>query len=66
MFLDPANTRLKRPYNFGHIAVKLQAGQLVVFPSYLVHEVATFLGSDWRITVAVNTWFSERSPYSAR
>src|SRR5687768_1351836 len=30
MFLDAGNARLKRPYNFGHIAVKLQPGQLVL------------------------------------
>jgi uncharacterized protein (TIGR02466 family) len=59
MYLDPANVRIKRPYNFGHIAVKLQPGQLVVFPSYLVHEVATFLGRDTRITIAANCWFND-------
>jgi uncharacterized protein (TIGR02466 family) len=60
MYLDPANVKLKRPFNFGHIAVKLSPGQMVVFPSYLVHEVATFLGRDTRITVAVNCWFALR------
>ena len=64
MFLDPGNVRMKRPYNFGHIAVKLQPGQLVVFPSYLVHEVATYLGQDPRITIAVNCWFAERPGYT--
>jgi len=61
MFLDPANMRLKQPYGFGHLAVKLRPGHLLLFPSYLMHEVATFLGNDVRITVAVNCWFSERS-----
>jgi uncharacterized protein (TIGR02466 family) len=59
MYLDAGNVRLKRPFNFGHIAVKLAPGQLVVFPSYLLHEVATFLGDDHRITVAANCWFTE-------
>ena len=31
---------------------KLQAGQLVMFPSYLMHEVAPYAGHTERITVA--------------
>jgi uncharacterized protein (TIGR02466 family) len=36
---------------------RLCAGQLVIFPSYLFHEVTPFYGSDTRITVATNCWF---------
>jgi uncharacterized protein (TIGR02466 family) len=58
MFMDPGNVKLKVPYNFGHYSMRLSAGQLVLFPSYLVHEVATFMGHDIRITVASNCWFT--------
>lgn len=61
MFMDPANVRLRMPFNFGHYSMRLASGQLVIFPSYLVHEVATFMGHDTRITVASNCWFSTRS-----
>ncbi|HBX36001.1 MAG TPA: hypothetical protein DEG76_01275 [Pseudohongiella sp.] len=61
MFLDPANARLQVPYNFGHYSMRLAAGQLVIFPSYLVREVAPFLGQDVRITVASNCWFTQRA-----
>lgn len=61
MFVDAANVKLRMPYNFGHYSMRLVAGQLVLFPSYLVHEVATFLGHDERITVASNCWFTSRS-----
>jgi uncharacterized protein (TIGR02466 family) len=61
MFLDPANVKLRVPFNFGHYAMRLAAGQLVIFPSYLVHEVATFMGSDIRITIASNCWFTSRA-----
>lgn len=61
MFMDPANVKLRMPFNFGHYSVRLAAGQLVIFPSYLVHEVATFMGNDERITVATNCWFSQRA-----
>ena len=61
MFIDPGNAKLRVPFNFGHYALRLGAGQLVIFPSYLVHEVATFLGRDTRITIASNCWFSTRA-----
>jgi uncharacterized protein (TIGR02466 family) len=61
MFMDPANVKVRVPYNFGHFSMRLAAGQLVIFPSYLVHEVATYLGNDNRITIASNCWFSLRS-----
>jgi len=39
------------------LEVRLAAGDLVVFPSYLFHETAPFYGRDTRITVATNCWF---------
>jgi uncharacterized protein (TIGR02466 family) len=56
-YLDPANVNLYRPYALRPLELQLVAGQLVVFPSYLFHEVAPFYGSDMRITVATNCWF---------
>lgn len=61
LFLDAGNRRLQPPYGFGHFSVRLRAGQLVVFPSYLMHEVAPFFGHDTRITVASNCWFELRA-----
>jgi uncharacterized protein (TIGR02466 family) len=57
-FLDAGNSNMRREYCFGHQTLSLVAGQLVIFPAYLVHEVATFLGRDHRITVAANCWFT--------
>jgi hypothetical protein len=31
---------------------------MVMFPSYVFHEVTPFYGSDTRITVATNCWFA--------
>ena len=59
-FLDAGNRSLQPPYNAGHFSVRLRAGQLVIFPSHLVHEVAPFFGDDTRITVASNCWFELR------
>jgi hypothetical protein len=59
MFMDPANAHLKRPYGGGSINFKLEPGQLLLFPSWLMHEVAPFFGRDTRITVAFNAWARE-------
>ena len=56
-YTDPANTPLHPAYALGPLEIRLQAGQMVVFPSYLFHEVAPFYGRDTRITVATNCWF---------
>lgn len=57
MYVDPGNVRLKAPFSAGGIEYALRAGQLVLFPSYLAHEVAPFFGRDERITVAFNCSF---------
>jgi uncharacterized protein (TIGR02466 family) len=57
-FLDPANRRLREPFIVGDLELQLQPGQLVVFPSYLFHEVTPYHGDDVRITVATNCWFT--------
>lgn len=56
MYLDPGNAYLRSPYTFGDTAYQLAAGQLLLFPSYLLHEVAPYHGQRERITVAFNAW----------
>jgi len=60
MYLDPGNTHLKRPYDFGSLNYPLKSGQLIVFPSWLSHEVAPYFGDRPRITIASNFWLKER------
>lgn len=57
MYLDPGNMHMRRPYGHGSINYRLEAGQLIVFPSHLMHEVAPYHGRSERITVASNFWF---------
>jgi len=59
MYLDPGNAHLQNPYMFGDIAYPMTAGQLLLFPSYLLHEVAPYYGQRERITVAFNAWVRE-------
>ena len=57
-YLDATNRHMKPALALGALSVRLAPGQLVVFPSYLYHEVAPFYGRDTRITVAANCWFA--------
>lgn len=57
-YLDPANASLRPPYRVRTAEFRLTEGQIVVFPSYLFHEVTPFYGRDLRVTVATNCWFS--------
>jgi uncharacterized protein (TIGR02466 family) len=57
-YTDPANTGLHRAYALRPLEIRLAAGQMVLFPSYVFHEVAPFYGRDTRITVATNCWFA--------
>lgn len=56
MYLDPGNAYMAAPYSFGDLSYPLQAGGLILFPSFLHHEVTPFWGSDVRVTVAFNCW----------
>jgi uncharacterized protein (TIGR02466 family) len=57
-YLDAGNRRLRAGYAVKAREVFLEAGQVIVFPSYVFHEVSPFYGRDTRITVATNCWFS--------
>jgi uncharacterized protein (TIGR02466 family) len=57
-YSDPANAKMRPAFALQSLEVRLAAGDLVVFPSYLFHEVAPFYGRDRRITVATNCWFA--------
>lgn len=56
MYIDPGNAELREPFGFGDIAFDLKPGQLLLFPSYLLHEVAPYHGERERVTVAFNAW----------
>ncbi len=57
MFLDMAIARMQPPYRTSNLAMRLEPGQLVLFPSWLLHEVLYYEGDDVRITVAFNARF---------
>lgn len=59
MYVDMATHRMQRPYSMANLPMRLRPGQLVIFPSWLLHEVTPFepRGEGVRITVAFNARF---------
>jgi uncharacterized protein (TIGR02466 family) len=57
-YLDAANRTLRAPFALRPREVRLEEGQVIVFPSFVFHEVSPFYGRDVRITVASNCWFT--------
>ena len=60
MYVDAGNERLQPPFALGNFSLNLQPGQLVLFPSWLLHQVLPFFGDGERITVAFNCAFQLR------
>ena len=56
-FIDRSCTNLGGQFSRENKMMRLKDGQLVLFPSWLLHEVKPYLGSKERITVAFNCWF---------
>ena len=57
MFIDLATANWKPPYHMGNRMFRLSPGDLVLFPSWMLHEVLPYEGDDVRITVAFNARF---------
>jgi uncharacterized protein (TIGR02466 family) len=58
MYRDVTTAKLRRPYSYGIPNISLEPGQLVIFPSWVLHDVKPFEGEGERITVAFNCWFT--------
>ena len=58
MHVDPGNERLEPRYTATPVYLPHQPGQLVIFPSWLMHEVLPYVGETERIVVAFNAWIS--------
>lgn len=54
MYIDAGNELLRPPFTVGNISYRALPGQLILFPSSILHHVAPFFGNGERITVAFN------------
>jgi uncharacterized protein (TIGR02466 family) len=62
MHIDAGNASLQGAFAGGVRSLKLEPGQLVLFPSWVMHQVTPFEGDGERITVAFNCWFGLKEP----
>ena len=55
-YIDAGCERLKVPHRVGGYQIRHEAGKLVIFPSYLNHEIFPYQGERPRVVVAFNCW----------
>jgi uncharacterized protein (TIGR02466 family) len=60
MYLDPSNNALQVPYRHGPWQLQHKPGKLLMFPSYLLHEIFPYTGERPRIVVAFNAWHARQ------
>lgn len=53
-YADAGSEQLKMPFTLGGAQIRHEAGKLVIFPSYLLHEVFAYTGKRPRIVIAFN------------
>ena len=58
MYIDAGNAKMRLPHGYQNANLTLEAGQLVMFPSWVLHDVKPFEGEGERITIAFNCWFT--------
>jgi len=58
MHMDAGIAHMRLPYAYQVAGISLEAGQLVIFPSWVLHDVKPFEGAGERITIAFNCWFT--------
>ena len=66
MHVDAGVARMQLPYAPQVASCSLEAGQLVIFPSWVLHDVKPFEGEGERITIAFNCWFTLPDPPGSR
>lgn len=57
MFVDLGVSNIRDPWALVPKVYRLRPGQLILFPSWVLHQVMPYYGSRERITVAFNVWF---------
>jgi uncharacterized protein (TIGR02466 family) len=58
MHVDAGVAKMPLPYGYQTASLSLEAGQLVIFPSWVLHDVKAYEGAGERITIAFNCWFT--------
>lgn len=56
MYMDSGNDHLRGQFELAGLQIHHEPGKLVMFPSYLLHEVFPYWGTRPRIVIAFNAW----------
>ena len=56
-YMDVAIDNMHRDLSYSPVRIRPEAGELVIFPSYLKHWVEPYDGDKPRISIAANFWF---------
>jgi len=56
-YMDISNDNMSRQMTFDSVRIRPKNGEMIIFPSYLVHWVEPYMGDTPRITIAANFWF---------
>lgn len=59
MYKDPTNSYMTDEFKPGSLNLPMQANQLLIFPSYLYHDVTPYHGDSPRVTIAANFTFGK-------
>lgn len=62
LYVDAGTANLQVPFAPSIRQIRMEPGQLVIFPSWILHDVKPFQGEGERITVAFNCWFQFQQP----
>jgi uncharacterized protein (TIGR02466 family) len=57
MHMDAGISNMELPYGYRLASLPMEAGELVIFPSWVMHDVKPYEGDGERITIAFNCWF---------
>ena len=60
MFVDLGVANIRAPWAIRPREYRLRPGQVVLFPSWVLHQVSPYLGESQRVTVAFNVWFRKQ------
>jgi uncharacterized protein (TIGR02466 family) len=56
MHADPGNEHLQWPFTTDGFQIQHEPGKLMLFPSYIYHEIFPYVGERPRVIVAFNCW----------
>ncbi len=59
-YVDAGNKRMKLPVHYGSYQIQHEPGKLLIFPSYLTHEIFSYVGERPRVVVSFNSMIHVR------